>query len=69
MTRLVEIGQGQNDRQNRKRVAQQQVGTGRSSCPAIQTLIGTVKLNGIDPYAWLKDTLRKTSHLAPLQTG
>ena len=26
---------------------------------AIQTLIGTARLNGLDPYAWLKDTLEK----------
>ena len=26
---------------------------------AIQTLIGTAKLNGLDPHAWLKDTLEK----------
>jgi hypothetical protein len=26
---------------------------------AIQTLLGTAKLNGLDPYAWLKDTLEK----------
>ena len=26
---------------------------------AIQTLIGTAKLNGMDPYAWLKETLEK----------
>ncbi len=26
---------------------------------AIQTLLGTAKLNGIEPYAWLKDTLEK----------
>ncbi len=25
----------------------------------IQTLLGTAKLNGIDPAAWLKDTLEK----------
>jgi len=25
----------------------------------IQTLLGTAKLNGLDPYAWLKDTLEK----------
>jgi hypothetical protein len=25
----------------------------------IQTLLGTVKLNGLDPAAWLKDTLEK----------
>lgn len=26
---------------------------------AIQSLLGTAKLNGIEPYAWLKDTLEK----------
>ena len=26
---------------------------------AIQTLIGTAKLNGLDPHAWLQDTLEK----------
>ena len=26
---------------------------------AIQTLIGTARLNGLDPHAWLKDTLEK----------
>jgi len=26
---------------------------------AIQGLLGTAKLNGFDPYAWLKDTLEK----------
>ncbi len=26
---------------------------------AIQTLVGTAKLNGLDPHAWLKDTLEK----------
>ena len=26
---------------------------------AIQTLLGTAKLNGLDPAAWLKDTLEK----------
>src|SRR5512136_2415180 len=26
---------------------------------AIQTLLGTAKLNGIDPAAWLRDTLEK----------
>jgi transposase len=26
---------------------------------AIQTLLGTAKLNQIEPYAWLKDTLEK----------
>jgi hypothetical protein len=26
---------------------------------AIQSLIGTARLNGLDPYAWLKDTLEK----------
>lgn len=26
---------------------------------AIQTLLGTAKLNGLDPHAWLKDTLEK----------
>ena len=25
----------------------------------IQTLFGTAKLNGLDPHAWLKDTLTK----------
>ena len=25
----------------------------------IQTLIGTARLNGLDPYAWMKDTLEK----------
>ena len=27
---------------------------------AIQTLLGTAKLNGIDPAAWLRDTLEKS---------
>lgn len=26
---------------------------------AIQSLLGTAKLNGLDPYAWLKATLEK----------
>ena len=26
---------------------------------AIQTLTGTARLNGLDPHAWLKDTLEK----------
>jgi len=26
---------------------------------AIQTLLGTAKLNGLDPAAWLRDTLEK----------
>jgi hypothetical protein len=26
---------------------------------AIQTLLGTARLNGLDPAAWLKDTLEK----------
>lgn len=26
---------------------------------AIQTLLGTAKFNGLDPAAWLKDTLKK----------
>lgn len=26
---------------------------------AIQSLLGTAKLNGFDPYAWLRDTLEK----------
>jgi hypothetical protein len=26
---------------------------------AIQSLLATAKLNGLDPYAWLKDTLEK----------
>ena len=26
---------------------------------AIQSLLGTAKLNGLDPHAWLKDTLEK----------
>jgi len=26
---------------------------------AIQSLLGTAKLNGLDPQAWLKDTLEK----------
>jgi hypothetical protein len=30
----------------------------------IQTLLGTAKLNGLDPAAWLQDTLEKTSGLA-----
>ncbi len=25
----------------------------------LQSLLGTAKLNGLDPYAWLKDTLEK----------
>ena len=28
---------------------------------AIQTLLGTAKLNGIEPAAWLRDTLEKLS--------
>lgn len=37
------------------------VGTERAGkrAAAIQTLLGTAKLNGIDPAAWLKDTLEK----------
>ena len=26
---------------------------------AIQSLLGTAKLNGLEPYAWLRDTLEK----------
>jgi len=26
---------------------------------SIQTLLGTARLNGLDPAAWLKDTLEK----------
>jgi hypothetical protein len=26
---------------------------------AIQTLLGTAKINGLDPAAWLRDTLEK----------
>ncbi|MBL8419972.1 MAG: transposase domain-containing protein, partial [Dechloromonas sp.] len=26
---------------------------------AIQTLLGTARLNGLDPHAWLRDTLEK----------
>jgi hypothetical protein len=26
---------------------------------AIQSLLGTAKLNGLDPQAWLRDTLEK----------
>ena len=26
---------------------------------AIQSLLGTAKLNGLEPYAWLKNTLEK----------
>ena len=29
---------------------------------AIQSLLGTAKLNGLDPAAWLRDTLEKTCH-------
>lgn len=28
---------------------------------AIQRLLATAKLNGLEPYAWLKDTLEKLS--------
>jgi len=36
-------------------------GSERAGCraAAIQSLLGTAKLNGLDPYAWLKDTLEK----------
>jgi len=36
-------------------------GSGRAGqwAAAIQTLLGTAKLNGLDPAAWLKDTLEK----------
>jgi transposase len=30
----------------------------------IQILLGTAKLNGLDPEAWLKDSLQKTPRLA-----
>jgi hypothetical protein len=30
-----------------------------NSMDIIQTLLGTAKLNGLDPAAWLKDTLEK----------
>jgi hypothetical protein len=38
--------------------------TGFSSAPsapaaAIQSLLATAKLNGLEPYAWLKNTLEK----------
>ena len=44
---------------------------------AIQSLIGTAKLNGLDPQAWLKDTLEKLPNwpysrideLLPLKTA
>ncbi|MDP3137600.1 MAG: IS66 family transposase [Burkholderiaceae bacterium] len=44
---------------------------------AIQSLLGTAKLNGLDPHAWLKDTLEKLpvwpnsriDELLPLQWG
>ena len=44
---------------------------------AIQTLLGTAKLNGLDPAAWLRDTLeklptclnREIDSLLPLRTG
>jgi hypothetical protein len=31
---------------------------------AIQTLLGTAKLNGLDPAAWLRDTWEKSPTLA-----
>ncbi len=31
----------------------------RRRAAAIQTLIGTARLSGLDPHAWLKDTLEK----------
>jgi transposase len=36
-------------------------GSERAGCraAAIQTLLATAKLNGLEPYAWLKDTLEK----------
>ena len=36
-------------------------GSGRAGqrAAAIQTLLGTAKLNGIEPAAWLRDTLQK----------
>jgi hypothetical protein len=36
-------------------------GSERASCraAAIQSLLATAKLNGLEPYAWLKDTLEK----------
>ena len=44
---------------------------------AIQCLLGTAKLNGLDPHAWLKDTLEKLpawpnsriDELLPLKTA
>ena len=44
---------------------------------AIQSLLGTAKLNGLDPHAWLKDTLEKLpvwpnsriDELLPLKTA
>lgn len=37
---------------------------------AIQSLLGTAKLNGLDPHAWLKDTLRncRSGHIAGLMS-
>lgn len=36
-------------------------GSERAGCraAAIQSLLGTARLNGLDPLAWLKDTLEK----------
>ena len=36
-------------------------GSERAGCraAAIQSLLATAKLNGLEPYAWLKDTLEK----------
>ena len=44
---------------------------------AIQSLIGTARLNGLDPYAWMQDTLEKLptwpnsriNELLPLKTN
>ena len=37
------------------------IGSERAGCraAAIQSLLATAKLNGLEPYAWLKDTLEK----------
>jgi len=32
---------------------------GHKRAASIQTLLGTARLNGLDPAAWLKDTLEK----------
>jgi transposase len=51
--------------------------SGQASAVTIQSLLGTAKLNGLAPYAWLRDTLEKLptwpnsriDELLPLRTS